>query len=177
MGLTTSGNCLNWTWRGHSRKYVLEFTSASVVSKWAPILPGLQAPTSKLSASRYGLLPSFLSPFHFHCFSLPPFPYLSLFSMLMIYLFGIFSPWFSHHWLFILLRSQCISPEWLSLSFLLKTFFPPFANLLLLPLYSTLHYFLHNICHYWQIDWIFVFWFCMCFNFFLCFSPTTMQYA
>ena len=125
MGLTTSGNCLNWTWWGHSRKYVLEFTSALMISKWAPILPQLQAPTFKLSASRYGFssfLPLSLC-FTFIDFSLPSFPYLSLFFMLILSLFGIFSSLFPYHWLYMLLRPQHISPEWLSLSFLLKTFF------------------------------------------------------
>lgn len=52
--------------------------------------------------------------------SLPPSPCLSLFFVLIFSLFRTLSSLFSYYWLFILLRSQHISPEWFSLSFLFK---------------------------------------------------------
>ena len=52
--------------------------------------------------------------------SLPPSLCLSLFFVLIVSLFRTISSLLSYYWLFILLRSQHISPEWLSLLFLFK---------------------------------------------------------
>lgn len=172
----------------------LKFITTMMLSRWASILSWPQACNFKLRSNNcscsffFVFFPSsllsflpFLSPLlscflslYFFCFSLLFSPTFSLSETFrhVDSLWRALSSLSSYNWFFITFRSQHMSPEWLSLSFLFKrTLFPTCHLAIFIPL----HYFLQSFCYYWKIiKYVCMcvcpkIYMCLCFHFSLCF--------